>query len=383
MAHIKKLSTLGLSLCILLLLLIAFYSWSQDPIFIGFSGPLTGVYSDLGVQGRNGATLAVEEINANGGIANRDLRLLSRDDRSSPEQTRKVDQELIKQGVAAVIGHMTSSQSMAALPAFEKAGVVLLSPTTSTPQLSEKKDMFFRVNTSSDRIARALGRFAREELGLTRINTVRDTDNQAYTKPYTSHFIQGFKEEEEKVPQECTFSSNRQKEWSGVVDCLHQEPAQGVMIAASARDTAALSGALKQRSWQGPVLCSGWAATQSLLAMGGSATEGIYLAKSGFADKETPTYQRFVRRYRERFGRDPSFPAVQGYHAAKVLARALEETGGKRKGLPGELTRIKDFSSFHGPLSMNEYGDVTMPVHILRVQKGAFTVVTQIEPRSD
>ncbi|KXB09488.1 hypothetical protein AKJ60_00220 [candidate division MSBL1 archaeon SCGC-AAA385M11] len=383
MPHNKiPLLTLVLSL-FLLLFLSSLFGCSREPILIGFSGPLTGVYSDLGVQGRNGVTLAVEEINSQGGIANRDLRLLSRDDKNSPEQSRKRDRELIAKDVVAVIGHMTSSQSVAALPVFKEAGVVLLSPTTSTPKLSGKKDMFFRVNPSSDRIARALGRFARERLGFTRLHTVRDTDNHAYTQPFTDHFIQGFKQEREKVSQKSVFSSDQLEEWSGVVDCLQQGAPQGVMIAASARDTASLCASLKRQSWQPTVLASGWAATRELLMKGGDAVEGIYLAKAGYADKEAASYQRFVRRYRERFGSNPSFPAIQGYHAAMALARALKKTGGKREGLPEALTRVKDFPSFYGQLSLNEYGDVRMPLHILRVQNGTFTVEAQIKPKAD
>ena len=370
---------LALSL-FLLLLLSSLFSCSREPILIGFSGPLTGVYSDLGVQGRNGVTLALEEINSQDGIANRDLRLLSRDDKNSPEQAKKVDRELLAKDVVAVIGHMTSSQTLAALPVFEEAGVVLLSPTTSTPRLSRKKDMFFRVNPSSDRIARALGRFARERLELTRVHTVRDTDNHAYTKPFTDHFIQGFKEAKEKVPQKCVFSSKQLEKWTGVVDCLQQGSPQGIMIAASARDTAALCASLQKQSWQSTILVSGWAAARNLLRKGGEAVEGLYLAKSGYADKDKSSYQRFLRRYRERFGSKPSFPAVQGYHAAMVLARALKKTGGRRVGLPKALTSVKDFPSYYGKLSLNEYGDIIMPVHILRVQNGSFAVEAKIQP---
>lgn len=380
----NKLPLLALIFSLFLLLpLSSLFSCSGEPILIGFSGPLTGVYSHLGVQGRNGVTLALEEINSQGGIANRDLRLLPRDDKDSPERARKVDRELIEKDVVAVIGHMTSSQSLAALPVFEEAGVVLLSPTASTPILSRKKDMFFRVHPSSDKEALALGNFARERLGHTRIHTVRDTDNQAYTQPFTDHFIKGFREKREKVPQKCVFSSNELEEWTDVVNCLKQGSPQGVMIAASARDTATLCGVLKKQSREPVILASGWGATRDLLLRGDDAVEGIYLVRSGYADKDAPSYQRFLRRYRERFGRKPSFPAVQGYHAAMVLARGLKKTGGKREGLPEALTQVNDYSSYYGKLSLNQYGDVLMPVHILRVHNGSLTVEAQIEPRAE
>lgn len=92
------------------------HACSQEPILIGFSANLTGTYSDLGVQGRNGASLALERINEEGGVAGRKLRLLARDDGNTAQQARQADRDLIANGVVAIIGHMTSAQSQAALP---------------------------------------------------------------------------------------------------------------------------------------------------------------------------------------------------------------------------------------------------------------------------
>lgn len=355
------------------------HACGREPILIGFSGPLTGEYSDLGVQGRNGATLAVEEINAQGGIAGRKLRLLARDDRNSAEEARKADRDLVARGVAAIIGHMTSTQSLAALPVAQKAGVPLISPTTSTPLLSGKEDMFFRVHASSDRIARSLVLFARRNLGLTRVNTLLDQDNRAYTRPFTQDFIRGFEQKQGTVPRKCAFASSEPTDWSEIVDCLMQEDPQGLMLAASARDVAALCGTLASRSLKRPILCSGWAATRSLILQGGKAVEGLYLARSGHPEPKSPEYKDFQLRYRERFGRKPSFPATQGYMAAKVLARALEKTGGKREGLPRALTDIEKLPTLYGPLGLDRYGDVDLPVSILQVKNATFIPVSRIK----
>ena len=71
---------------------------NSEPIKIGFSGGLTGRLADLGLNGRNGVILAVEEINRNGGVAGRQIELLIRDDRQDPDVARTVDEELITKG---------------------------------------------------------------------------------------------------------------------------------------------------------------------------------------------------------------------------------------------------------------------------------------------
>jgi len=142
------------------------FSCEKKEILIGFSGQLTGINSDLGIQGRNGVILALEEINSSGGIAGKKIKLIIKDDQGTPKGAIKADKELIKQNVVAIIGHMTSDQTMAALPILEKSNTVLLSPTTSTPLLSNKKDLFFRIQGSSDFSAKALGEFAKNNFNL-------------------------------------------------------------------------------------------------------------------------------------------------------------------------------------------------------------------------
>lgn len=129
----------------LFLLSLALSACSSDssPIIIGLSGQLTGELADLGVPSRNGAELAIEAVNAAGGINGRKLKLIAKDDGNTPERALQVDQELVAAGAVAVIGHMTSSQTMAVMPFFNENRVVLLSPTASTPILTRKQDYFF------------------------------------------------------------------------------------------------------------------------------------------------------------------------------------------------------------------------------------------------
>lgn len=365
---------------LLFIFIVTGLSCGEEPILIGFSGSLTGIYSDLGVQGRNGATLAIEEINSKGGIAGRKIKLIPKDDAGLPERAKKVDQELIEKGVVAIIGHMTSSQTMAALPVAEKAGTVMISPTTSTPKLSGKKDMFFRVQASLDQQAKALALYARKDHGLSRISLVWDADNQAYSEPYKNNFIQAFEQGQGEISAQCQFSSNLISDRGSIIDCLDQDNPQGILIIASARDTANLVQSIKEHHLSSKLFASGWAATNSLLIQGGRKVEGLYLGRSKQRIKQGRVYQEFANKYKQRFGKKPSFAAVQSYTTIQLLAKALEKTGGSRKGLPQALIEVKGFSSLCQKCQLNEFGDLILPVSILKVSKGSFIQVKKIQP---
>ncbi|MEW5815083.1 MAG: ABC transporter substrate-binding protein [Spirochaetota bacterium] len=129
---------------IFILISALYFCTEKNPIKIGFAGGLTGIHSDLGIAGRNGALLAVEEITSAGGIKGRPVVLITKDDQQDPVAALKVDKELIDEGVVAIIGHMTSVMTMSVIPFINKSEILMISPTTSTNELTNIDDYFFR-----------------------------------------------------------------------------------------------------------------------------------------------------------------------------------------------------------------------------------------------
>ncbi|MCA1795679.1 MAG: ABC transporter substrate-binding protein [Desulfobacteraceae bacterium] len=275
----------------------------EKEILIGFAGQLTGVYSDLGVQGRNGAVLALEEINAGGGVAGKRLKLIPEDDGNTPEKARQAVRKLIQQ--------------------------------------------------------------------------------DAYTAPFHQHFIHHFEQSGGRIAANCTFSSQDSGNWSEVLACLQLENTPGVLIMASARDVISIIQAMGASGKDNVLLSSGWGATQELLSQGGRIVDGLYLAKSGFLHEPDSTYTDFERLYKNRFGRVPSFAAVQGYDALRVLALALRQTGGDSRGLPRALAGITDFASLYGTLSLDSFGDAHLPGSIFQIRNGQFEHQWTAEPENE
>ena len=156
----------------------------RKPVRIGFVGGISGRVADLGVGGRNGALLAIEERNASGGINGRPIELIIRDDEQNPETARKVTRELVEQNVEAIIGPMTSSMALAIVPIINRARLVTISPTVTTTELSGLDDYFLRVLPDTHTYAPKSAHFHFEKSGLRRAALIYDTGNRSYTESW-------------------------------------------------------------------------------------------------------------------------------------------------------------------------------------------------------
>lgn len=352
----------------------------KEPIRIGFVAQLTGVQAELGVQERNGAQLAMEEINVAGGIAGRPIELIVQDDLGTPEGAQTADQELIDAGVVAIIGHPTSAQTIAGLEVTNPAHVVMLSPTTSTTKLSGKEDYFFRMAaTMLDQAHRSAQHIAQDR-NIDRIAVIYDTDNAAYTRGYLEAFADKYQSLGGKVVAEANFSSKAQPDFAPLVTQLQAGNPNGLLIIAADIDTALIAQRTRLMDWQVPLFTSSWAQTETLINNGGQAVEGLEIELITALNNQNPDYLDFVTRYQAKFGRVPSFGAVMGYEAAKVLAVALQKTGGKAEGLPQALVGIQNFKGLGDTISFDKYGDVVRPIYLGVIRDGKYVSIEPLKP---
>ena len=122
----------------------------EGPIKIGFVGPLSGDAAVYGESERDAVALAIEKVNADGGIDGRTLELIAEDGLCNGKDAANAMQKLVNvDGVKFVIGGFCSSESLAIVPIGEKNGVLMFSPGSSSPDLTGISDLFVR-NYPSD-----------------------------------------------------------------------------------------------------------------------------------------------------------------------------------------------------------------------------------------
>lgn len=351
----------------------------KNTIRVGFAGQLTGPNANMGVSGRDGARLAIDQINASGGIARKKLELLVSDDMGTAEGARSADRKLIDAGVVAIIGHMTSGQTMAALPVVEKAGMVLLSPTTSTPALTGKVDHFFRVLADTVSEAQLLAQYVAHKAGLKRMAAIFDNDNAAYTEAYLTAFRNEFEKQGGRMVGDVGYASSEKPVFSSVMAQLHEFDPQGLLIITSAYDGGLIAQQPRRLGWKTHFFGSGWTKSSPLIETGGRAVEGMAFVHYHDQNSSAPRYMKFRQDYKARFKQEPTFMAANTYEAIQVLAAALENTGGRAEGLDAALpgTGIKGLM---GSVFLDQYGDGVRASYHIVVQDGKFVTTAQVDP---
>ncbi len=378
---------LGRYSVLMLLLLLASGCTARRPILVGFVGEITGHSADLGVQGRNGVLLAVEQINARGGIAGHPIELLIRDNRGTSEGTRAAVREMIDAGVVAIIGPMTSTQSEVAIPLAGEAGMVLISPTAASPDLSGRDDCFLRLNQPSSAEARLLARRIYQQLGLASMAIIYDVDNLSYTHTFWTVFSDAYRSQGGRITDVVGFSSTASPDFVPLLAGLRVQNPEGLLIIASALDTALIAQRARIIKWTLPIFGSYWAYTETLLQNGGRAVEGIEIVVGFDMDSRSPAYLDFRARYQERLGTIPTFAAAHSYETMSVLAVALEKVGNggawsraRREQLRQVLLETRDFPGLTGLISLDEYGDTTRTQFLVTVRDGQFVTLATFEP---
>jgi branched-chain amino acid transport system substrate-binding protein len=348
---------------------------AQKPIKIGLSAELTGARGELGVMARDGAMLAVDEINAAGGVNGRPLELIIKDDQGDPDIARQVDAELIDEGVVAVIGHITSGQTAAVIDLFNTAEVVLISGSATSSQFSNLDDYFIRTVSSTDQTGSSMANYLHNQ-GVNNLTVIYDDKNAAFAEPFSTALTDRLNELGVITKDPITFSSGESDLQDLVVNLNDNRT---YMIIASAIDT----GLIMQHADLADIDCtfftSSWAGTPKLIEAGGEAVEGLKLITAFNTDNSSPAYLSFIESYQQRYGSEPGLLAPKAYDTVYILAAALERSSGDFQGLRDALINIGNFTGVEGMIILNEFGDALTDLYIAQVTDGQIVIIETIK----
>lgn len=347
---------------------------SDEHILLGFSGSLDGKFSDLSIMARNGAKMAVEEINIAGGIDGRKIELIVENDHATNKGVLAADRKLIDSGVKAIIGHMTSSATLTALSEFKD--IVYISPTTSTDSLEGIKDNFFRVIPSLSSTSKFLASFAYDDLKVRKVAALCDISNSAYGESYKNTFINQFTADGGNFIGAVEYSTVKGKtlDWDSIMDKIKSLNPDSVVAIISARDLAAFAQLCVHEKVEWVIMSSMWGYTNELVQIGGNSVEGIYFSIHVARDCPEQSYKDFRKKFEKRFGWTPNFAALFGYESVHVFAEAVKKNNGRAENL-AEVIPGMTFNIVNGKFRINEYGDAEREGRIATVKHGCFAIV--------
>lgn len=365
-----------MTFCLLFLLLLMLCACSREPaeVKLGFSGCLSGKLSDLGTSGRDGTILAVEECNASGGINGQLVELIVKDDAHDGETTLRVDQELADAGVAAVIGHMTSGMTIKGKPVLEKNGVLMISPTASSDQLTGLDDNLIRVTGASISQAEHLAEYAGKQLKLQKLAVIYDLSNKAYTQTLYQAFKELFEKNGGQVQSETTFTSGPGTSFSALADQSLEKGPDSFFILAGGIDTAMICQQLDKKGVDVPVISSAWAKTQDFIQNGGKSVEGVVFSQSFNQSNVRQEFQAFKNRFNKRFGHDPDFGAVFAFEAVQIFISSMKQNSDPKQ-LKKTILEQQEFEGLQSPIRFDAFGDTKRKRFLYTVKNGEFTLL--------
>jgi branched-chain amino acid transport system substrate-binding protein len=367
----RRISIRVLMLVALTLLALAVACGWKGPITIGFVAGLSGRVADLGVPGRNGVMLAVEQCNAGGGIKRRPVHLIVQDDQQNPESAKKAAAELIEAKVEAIIGPMTSSMAVAVVPLANAASTIMVSPTVTTPELAGVDDYFVRVIGITSEYAALSARYQAERLGKRTAVAIYDVNNKAYTENWFNDFQKAYASFGGRILRATTYQSGEETPFLNMVaDLLALKP-EMVLIIANSVDAALICQQVRKIDPEIAIAMSEWASTERFIELAGTASENVYVAQ--FLDRND-TSQRFLsfhKAYMERFGQEPGFAGVAGYDAAQVVldAIALRRPG---QSLKNAIIETGRFQCLQQQITINRFGDAERKTFSSVIRNGRY-----------
>ena len=348
-----------------------FCSGKKEPIKLGFAGGLTGTLSDLGIAGRNGVILAVEDTNERGGINGRQIVLITRDDKNDPEIARTVDNELIDEGVVAIIGHMLSTMTMAAVPVINSKKIVLISPTASTDDLTGIDDYFFRTRLPTRSETDHICEYLTADFDSKRVAVVYDLSNKAFSEQVYYNFKESYERMGGKIVGVENFTSGMPESFFIMVKQQLSNTPDCFFIITGALDAALICQQIRKINTDITIVSSSWGMTPYLIMNGGPAVEGIIFSQPRNIQKQSEAYKSFEKTYLSRFGSKPSFAGISGYDAARVIIDALY-IDDSPENLKSTILNYNVYKGIQGDLEIDRFGDASGKRGIYTVAEGKF-----------
>ncbi len=340
-----------------------------EPIRIGFVSTLSGRSADLGMSGRNGTLLAVEEINAAGGINGRSIELLVRDDEQNDQTGTRAVESLAAEKVVAIIGPMTSSMAFTLAPVVTELGVPLVSPTATANELLDRDDMLLRLSSPTSDHAKLDASFQYQVQGRRRLAVAYELGNPIYTRGYLKEFTAVFTAQGGELTHTIAFDSAKDTDLPAIIREMASSKPDGLLFIANALDTARLAQHARRQLPSMPLIGVAWAGTEELIELGGKAVEGMCVGQYFNRDDQSPAYLAFKENYQKRFRELPGFGSAAAYDAVRVVADALRRKESSHT-LKEALLKLGPYAGLQHPIRFNATGDTIRPSQVAVVRNG-------------
>jgi branched-chain amino acid transport system substrate-binding protein len=339
---------------------------ASGTVTLGVSAPITGNQAQYGQDIRRGAELAVERLNETKAIPNVTFALVVEDSKGDPQEAANVAQKFAARGnITAVVGDFSSTASLAAAPIYQRAGIVMMTPTASHPDITKAGAYIFRNTPIAASEADAVTDWATKDVGLRRIAVVGRNDD--YGRAYGELFRQRSVANGATVVGEEYISADT-PDLKPLITGLRARRPDGVLLALFQVEAALLFRQSAEMNFRPTYLSGAGLFNPQLITLARAAANGLLLVSTYFPGSDRPQVRAFVDLYRAQHGAVPSKFVAHAYDGTNMIADAVRRANSaERPRVRDALAATQGFAGVTGDVSFDANREVVMPLQRLMV----------------
>ena len=350
-------------------------------IKVGEFASLTGKEAAFGQSSHKGTLLAIEELNATGGVLGRQFELITEDDQSKQGEAATIAKKLISRDkVIALLGEVASGRSLEAAPIAQNFKIPMISPSSTNPRVTEMGSYIFRVCFIDPFQGTAMAKFGMKSLKMKRVALLTSVSSP-YSVGLAKYFKETFAADGGVVAIEQKYSEG-DKDFKAQLTAIKAAGVDGIFVPGYYTEAALISKQARELELTFPIFGGdGWEAPQ-LIEIGGKAMEGTYYSTHYSPENSSPAVQNFVKKFRARFANEtPDAMAALGYDSAMVLADAIKRAGTTDGAkLRAAIAATKNYEGVTGKTTIDAHRNATKAAVVITVKDGQFKFVESIAP---
>ncbi len=345
-------------------------------IKIGLLTPKTGQVAQYGIAVENAVNIAVEEVNAAGGINGKKVQLISYDNKADATESINLFNRLVDSDkIVALVGPVISSTSLAVAPLANEKKIPMISPTATNLAVTPDYEYVFRACYTDPYQGGTVAKFAAETLGAKTAAILYNAGDD-----YSTGLAAAFKEVFEAAGGTITnyegYTADN-KDFKAVLTTIKEKQPDVLFNPDYYNTVGLIAGQVKEVGLDTVMLGGdGWDDVQKDY---GDVVEGYFFANHYATDDEDPIVQNFIKAYQDKYdGNTPNALGALGYDAAKIMMSAIEKAGSTEGDKILAALKATDTNAVTGHITFDENGDPKKSLAIITIEGGALKLKTKI-----
>ncbi len=345
---------------------------TQADILIATAGPMTGQYASFGQQMKAGAEMAVNDINAAGGVLGQQLSLQIGDDACDPKQAVAVANQMVNKGVVFMAGHFCSGSSIPASAVYDEEGIVQISPASTNPKLTDEGGPgVYRVCGRDDQQGIVAGNYIADHFSDAKVAILHD--KTAYGKGLADETRKQLTKRGVTAAMYEAYTAG-EKDYSALVSKMKANDIGVIYVGGYHTEAGLLLRQSRGQGLQAQLISGDALVTQEYWQITGDVGEGTLMTFSP-DPRKNPDAAPVVKRFRDA-GIEPEGYVLYTYAAIQAWAQAAQKAGSTKFDNMVKSLNSGKFNTVLGTIGFDAKGDVTAPGYVFyRWSKGSYDYV--------